>query len=223
MQVWIVGQGQLATELLKGLRVDGTVAAWPGADCARGQPSVVVNAGSGRELDAVVAYGRASQSPLIELSTGSALEGQDMGFAVVVCPNTNILMLKFMSMVQRSGHLFNNHQVRLTESHQAQKTSVPGTAVSLAQALGVPVDAVESVRSVPAQRERLQVPQAHLARHAVHEVVIEDGLCSVRLESRVYGEAPYAHGVGQIVAAVLAHPLQPRCYNVMEFVEQGWL
>ncbi len=223
MQVWIVGQGQLATELLKGLRVDGTVAAWPSADCAGGQPSVVVHAGSGRELDAVVAYCRASQSPLIELSTGSALEGQDMGFAVVVCPNTNILMLKFMSMVQRSGHLFNNHQVRLTESHQAQKTSVPGTAVSLAQALGVPVDAVESVRSVPAQRERLQVPQAHLARHAVHEVVIEDGLCSVRLESRVYGEAPYAHGVGQIVAAVLAHPLQPRCYNVMEFVEQGWL
>ena len=84
MQVWIVGQGQLATELLKGLRVDGTVAAWPGADCARGQPSVVVHAGSGRELDAVVAYCRASQSPLIELSTGSALEGQDMGFAVVV-------------------------------------------------------------------------------------------------------------------------------------------
>ena len=63
MQVWIVGQGQLATELLKGLRVDGTVAAWPGADCARGQPSVVVHAGSGRELDAVVAYCRASQSP----------------------------------------------------------------------------------------------------------------------------------------------------------------
>ncbi|MDI9690464.1 hypothetical protein QM326_38275, partial [Burkholderia cenocepacia] len=69
-------------------------------------------------------------SPLVELSTGSDLETGTYGFPVVLCPNTNILMLKFMSMLETSGHLFRDCDISVTESHQAGKTSVPGTAGS---------------------------------------------------------------------------------------------
>lgn len=223
MQVIVVGAGKLAKELLGALNVAGTVVPWSEALRSQAAQSVVVHAGSGRELEAVVAFCSFTQSPLIELSTGSDLERSVPDFPVVVCPNTNILMLKFMSMLGHSGHLFQNQRVRLIESHQAQKTSVPGTAVSMAHALGLPAGQIHSVRDVGVQRKELHIPDEHLPRHAYHQVLIDDGLCSVKLETRVYGEAPYAHGVAKIVAAVQSHPLESRCYSVMEFVDNGWL
>lgn len=222
-QVIIVGSGQLARELVDSLDAgEGcAVVRWPVAPGTA--PSIVVHAGSGRELAAVAAFCEASGSPLVELATGSVLERGSHGFPVVVCPNTNILMLKFMGMLERSGHLFHGHRIALTESHQAKKTSVPGTAVGMAHALGLAAGDIRSVRSAEVQSRDLHIPKEHLGRHAYHRIDIGDGLCSLTLETRVYGDAPYADGVARIVAAVRAHPLDNRIYSVMEFVHSGWL
>lgn len=224
MQIIIVGTGKLATELLHSLKPGSgdQVMPWEGRAQGAGK-SVVIHAGSGRELGAVTAYCAGTQSPLIELSTGSALESVQHSFPVVVCPNTNILMLKFMAMLAKSGHLFQNHHIQLTESHQATKTSVPGTAVHMAHALGLQDSDIHSVRQAAVQRDELQIPEAHLARHAFHRILIQDGECSLQFETRVYGDSAYADGVGRIVAAVQAHPLENRSYSVMEFVDNGWL
>lgn len=224
MPIIIVGTGKLATELLRLLPTNEEcqVVAW-GKQAPDVGPSIVVHAGSGRELGAAIAYCEATHSPLIELSTGSAVESAQYPFPVVVCPNVNVLMLKFMSMLQRSGHLFRNHHITLTESHQASKTSVPGTAVNLAQSLGVGAGDIHSVRDVDVQRADLQIPEANLGRHAFHRIVIQDGECSLQLETRVYGESAYADGVARIVAAVRAHALEDRVYSVMELVDAGWL
>ena len=76
MQVLVVGTGKLATELLGSHRLDPAtcrVMAW--SDPARGdERSIVVHAGSGRELPAAIEFCRATGSPLVELSTGSDLE-----------------------------------------------------------------------------------------------------------------------------------------------------
>jgi 4-hydroxy-tetrahydrodipicolinate reductase len=45
----------------------------------------------------------------------------------------------------------------------------------------------------------------------------------VMLETRVGGDAPYAQGVAQIVAATAAHVLEDRVYPVMDFIHRGWL
>ncbi|KRD26971.1 dihydrodipicolinate reductase [Acidovorax sp. Root267] len=224
MQVIVVGSGKLARELLGALPSGdaGEVVPW----AAEGLPvekSVVVHAGSGRELQAVSAFCASTQSPLVELSTGSALEHTTVGFPVILCPNTNLLMLKFMAMLERSGHLFRGYRIGLTESHQAQKSSVPGTAVSMAQALGLSPAEIRSVRDPEVQRGELQIPQEHLARHAYHQVLMEDGACSVKLETRVYGDAPYAAGVAHIVAVVRERPLENRRYSIMEFIDNAWL
>jgi hypothetical protein len=224
MQVFIAGTGKLATELLSGLQLDAAfqLTAWsqrgPSLDRA-----IVVHAGSGRELADIAAFCTATHSPLIELSTGSAIEATPHAFPVVLCPNTNILMLKFMAMLAQCGPLFSGYKVQLTESHQASKTSVPGTAVDIAQALGLKADDIVSVRDVAVQRAQLQIPEAALGRHAYHRVRIDDGACHIQLETRVTGDAPYAQGVAQIVAAVAAHGLADRVYPVMDFIRQGWL
>lgn len=224
MQVLIVGSGKLATELLDQLALGAPlkVCQWSNASRTEGR-SVVVHAGSGRELDEVAAYCRKTNSPLVELATGSKLESGSPAFPVVLCPNTNILMLKFMNMLARSGKLFNGYHIDVTESHQAEKRSVPGTAVSVAQALGLSAKDVTSVRDPDEQLSALRIPAEHLSRHAVHAILIEDGACRISLETRVYGASPYADGVSKIVAAVVSRQLESRVYAIDEFVENGWV
>jgi hypothetical protein len=132
-------------------------------------------------------------------------------------------MLKFMSMLERSGHLFHGHRITLAESHQAQKTSVPGTAVGMAHSLGLKDSDVLSIRNLSTQQADLEIPEEHLARHAYHRILIEDGECSLKLETRVFGESPYADGVARIVAAVQNQDLENRLYSIMEFVNNGWI
>lgn len=223
MNVFIVGAGKLAHELLgQSAKFDGSkVHPWLARGGEHGR-SVVVHAGSGRELPEVCSFCHETGSPLLELSTGSML-GAFSGFTVVICANTNILMLKFMSMLRTSGYLFRGSRISLTESHQATKTSVPGTALHIAQSLGLEESDVASIRDPDYQHAVLGFPAAHLERHAFHEVVIESGGCTVKLQSRVDGPAPYVEGVASIVRAVSLHPIENRLYDVTELIELGWL
>jgi len=224
MQVLIVGSGKLATELLDkpSLGAPHFVRRWSRASITEG-PSVVVHAGSGRELDEVIAYCRETNSALIELATGSKLEIASPAFPVVLCPNTNILMLKFMNMLARSGKLFKGYHIEVTESHQAEKRSAPGTAIAIAQSLGLAANEVVSVRDPEEQLMALGIPPEHLSRHAMHGILIEDGACRILLESRVYGASPYADGVAKIVSAVASYQLENRVYAIDEFIEHGWV
>ncbi|WP_175716204.1 dihydrodipicolinate reductase C-terminal domain-containing protein [Burkholderia anthina] len=235
MQVLVVGTGKLATELLRSHQLDPAIChVMPWSDRARAVAghddasrsdarSIVVHAGSGRELPDAIAFCHATGSTLVELSTGSALEADSYDFPVVLCPNTNILMLKFMSMLETSGHLFRDCNISVTESHQAGKTSVPGTAVDIGQSLGVPARDIRSVRDSAEQRDALQIPDDQLGRHAFHRIRIEDGACSLQFESRVYGASPYADGVSRIVDAVRQRDLERRRYSIVEFIRNGWL
>jgi len=224
MQVLIVGSGKLATELLNALTPDSPhgVHRWSRNSTADNS-TVVVHAGSGREIDDVIAYCRNTGASLVELATGSKLESMSPAFPVVLCPNTNILMLKFMNMLAKSGKLFAGHHIEITESHQAEKRSAPGTAIAIAQTLGLPATQVVSVRDPEVQQTALGIPAEHLSRHAVHVIAIEDGACRISLETRVYGASPYADGVAKIVSAIGSRRLENRLYAIDEFIERGWV
>lgn len=224
MQVLIVGSGKLATELLNELSLDAPlmVRRWSNGSTAQG-PSVVIHAGSGRELDDVIAYCNETKAPLVELATGSKLEIASPTFPVVLCPNTNILILKFMNMLASCGKLFKGYHIEVTESHQAEKRSPPGTAIAIAQSLGLSANDVVSVRDPEEQLTTLCIPAKHLGRHAVHAILIEDAVCRIALETRVYGASPYADGVAKILSAVTSRRLENRMYEIDEFVEYGWV
>lgn len=216
----IAGSGKLARELLTGLAPDA--GSWRDRTEA-GAVRAVVHAGSGRELPEILRFCRERTLPLVELSTGTGVAYLADGVPVVVCANANLLMLKFMAMLARSGPWFRGESVRLTESHQAGKTSVPGTAVELAASLGLAPEAIVSERDPALQSGELGIPAADLGRHAFHRIEIGEGDCRLRLETLVTGSAPYAEGVRRIVDAALAHPLEPRCHDVVEFIDKGWL
>ena len=224
MKIIIVGSGKLASELLDrmGKHLDVQIVAWTNKDCTN-EKSIVVHAGSGRELKDVIAYCHQTNSPLVELATGSEIEVTDLTFPVVVCANTNILMLKFMNMLAKAGHVFSGYSIKITESHQVQKQSVPGTAVKMAEALGLNTSDVRSVRDQRAQKVELRIPEEHLDRHAYHQILIEDAACSVTMETRVFGASPYADGVTSIISAIRLIELENRLYTVNEFVDNGWI
>lgn len=224
MNVWIVGSGKLAKELLGGLRLDRAyhIRAW--ADKTDEiTPSIVVHAGSGRELTDIISYCEATDSVLVELSTGTNLENTPLNIPVVLCPNTNILMLKFMSMLSQSGSMFSKYKIDITESHQSSKTSAPGTAIAIAQSLGLQEDDITSVRDSKQQEFEFDIPAQHLDRHAYHRIEILDGVCSIVMETKVLGSSPYAAGVAKIVLAADKNKLEKRLYKVIEFVENGWV
>lgn len=55
----------------------------------------------------------------------------------------------------------------------------------------------------------------------MHRIRISDDVCTVSLESRVMGTAPYARGVGQIVRALQGRELEPRPHHVEELIRAG--
>ncbi|MFZ6676150.1 dihydrodipicolinate reductase C-terminal domain-containing protein [Undibacterium sp. Xuan67W] len=185
--------------------------------------SIVVHAGSGREIDTISEFCSGTASVLVELSTGSSMVGSLPNFPILLCPDTNILMLKFMCMLERSAAMFKSYETEITESHQASKTSVPGTAVQLAQSLDVEERSIVSVRIPSKQSNELNIPHEYLARHAFHRITIQDGPCSILMETRIYGEAPYASGVQQIIGAVRGRSLVNRIYAITEFIDNGWI
>jgi 4-hydroxy-tetrahydrodipicolinate reductase len=224
MRIIVAGTGKLATELMNSdeLRVANTVAPWSNV-IDRTSKSVLVHAGSGRELGSIASYCDQTQSTLIELSTGSKFEFEAMSFPLVICPNTNILMLKFMNLFEVSGHQFRGYDIEVFESHQAGKTSVAGTAVSIANSLEVKEKDIRSVRDANIQRTEFQIPESDLPRHAFHRIEIKDRSCGLRFESIVLGDAPYAAGVVKIIDVLRSRTLESRRYSVMDFVKNGWL
>lgn len=222
--VLIVGGGKLAAELLTGLPklCRMPVLAWGSQTCGSDR-AIVVHAGSGRQLDEVSAFCQRTGSVLIELATGSEIQRRTPSFPVVVCPNVNLLMLRFMAMLSASGHLFKECDISITESHQAAKTSVPGTAVAFAEALGVSAGEIVSIRDPEVQARSLRIPSEYLERHAYHRIVIRDQQGELVLETRVFGPTPYSEGLAKIIDVIQSRSLESRIYNVVELIQNGWL
>jgi hypothetical protein len=131
-------------------------------------------------------------------------------------------MLKFMAMIKSAGHLFAEFDKGLVESHQSDKKTEPGTAMSLAKSLGIPADAIVSIRD-PLIQQQMGIAAEHLGRHAYHRINISDGSVHLAIETKVLGQAPYAEGLVRILEGLDRKTLQPGKYDVVDLVDAGWL
>jgi CheY-like chemotaxis protein len=156
------------------------------------------------------------------LSTGGSPLPADPDFPLIICPNVNMLMLSFMAMIKQASGYFQGHDIRITESHQASKSTKPGTAVHLAQSLGVPEGEIRSERNPKAQNQVLGIPSAYLDRHAYHEIVISDAEVEIRLQTRVLGKSAYASGLARLIELVSKRRPDPGCHDVVDLVTSGY-
>lgn len=218
--ILIVGRGKLAEELLHGLGSPkiSRVVRWDGRDTLEDGRCIVVHAGSGRELGDVVEFCATTGSALLNLSTGDAKFPAAPDFPLVLCPNVNMPMLRFMAMVKRTAGYFRGQEIRITESHQASKSTKPGTAIHLANSLGIPETEIRSERDPKVQHEVLGIPSAFLDRHAYHEIVISDPEVEIRLETRVLGKSAYASGLAKVIEIVAQSRLIPGFHDIVDLI-----
>jgi 4-hydroxy-tetrahydrodipicolinate reductase len=224
-KVFVIGSGKLADAILS----SGSsfhfceVIKWEAKNQALQEKVIIVHAGSGRQLPECIAFCGKTESIMIELSTGLATETMDPNFTLIVCPNTSILVLKLLNIVKLFGHYFESDKISISESHQASKKSVPGTAFSFAKSLNFPVEKIESVRNPSLQKNEIGIPIEYLDKHAYHKIVIEDGLDEVSIETKVLGHQSYVNGVKKVIEAVIKYPLEKKRYSVFELIDKRML
>jgi hypothetical protein len=88
----------------------------------------------------------------------------------------------------------------------------------MAKFLGLPKEAIESVRDPLIQEEIIGIPSDRLIRHAYHKISIHDGSVNLVMETRVFGQAPYASGLARIIEAIYKRELKPGTYDVLALV-----
>lgn len=222
--IYVVGSGRLAQAILShpGVPSGLHVVRWGRSAPDSSRPAIVLHAGSGREMAECLDFCARTRSVFVQLSTGLEAPSSSPGHPVVVCPNTSILVLKLLSLLGAHPGFFLDHQISLTESHQATKTSEPGTAFAFADFLGMAREEIRSIRDPKIQKDEIGIPAEHLPAHAWHRITIRDASTEISLETKVLGLASYAEGAWEIVRAARDARLEERTYSVLEVLEASW-
>ncbi|HET6557562.1 MAG TPA: dihydrodipicolinate reductase C-terminal domain-containing protein [Prolixibacteraceae bacterium] len=225
MKIIVAGSGKLANAILTAdLTFEGCERIkWENSGQNIHTKSILVHAGSGRQLMECFEFCERTKSVFIELSTGLETEVMNPDFPLIICPNTSILVLKTLHMLKTSGHRFENYEISITESHQSTKTTEPGTAFAFAQALKYPTDKIVSVRDPGVQYNNMGIPEEYLDKHAYHKIALKDGKDKITIETKVLGHDSYARGVKQIIESVLKYNLENKRYTVLDLIDMNML
>jgi len=220
LEVLVVGRGKLANELFEGLSGDviSRAVRWEDRSKTSLGSNIVVHAGSGRELPEVIDYCTKTNTLLFELSTADSMIPDIVNFPVIICPNVNLQMLRFMAMVRQASRYFKGQTIEVTESHQATKKTKPGTAIYLANQLGVSESEIRSERNPERQQKIFGIPNEYLSRHAYHKIAITSPDAEITLETRVLGKTAYATGLSEIIAMVTQMDLRSGRHDIVDLV-----
>ncbi len=210
MFLYVVGSGALAQEIRSACAEagDGALKWHKRAQWSYG--AIVVHTGSGREFEAACRWCTTYRVPMIQAATGiDAHEPQTPRFPFVKAPNLAAEVVVFMDHIMPAAlALLDLGMVpELTESHQASKTSVAGTAQAIARPLGL------SSNDITSFRDRAEP-------HAEHRISFRNPGVGVRVELTVSvsGRRAYALGALRLGEQLMNKYalLQNRIYSVSE-------
>lgn len=225
MKIFVVGTGKLATAIFAAnLSFEfSEIVKWQTQHQFLNEKSLIVHAGSGRQLKECLEFCLRTNSAFIELSTGLETEDIEPEFPLIICPNTSILILKTLYVIKTFGSLFENYKISVTESHQSTKKTEPGTAYSFANSLKSPLNEIISIRDQKIQQKKIGIPDEFLDRHAYHKIKIQDGYDEVTIETKVLGHSSYTHGIMTIIETVIKQQLENKKYTVLDLIENKML
>jgi 4-hydroxy-tetrahydrodipicolinate reductase len=230
LQYVIIGKGHLADYLqenllrngkAEGLSVDSIVN-WDFPQKNNEICKVLIHAGSGRQLSEALLYCQTTGSTLIQASTGINYDAQlpdKLNYILIEAPNLSIPIIKLLYMLKKNGNLFKTYDIRIIESHQARKTSLPATAKAMAESFELPISKIESIRDPIIQKNELHIPEENIDRHARHLIEIKEGKCTLKIESEVLGYDSYIHGTIAITKAL--YKIEKGKYFITDLVERG--
>lgn len=202
IDVIVVGNGRLARSMRNNPPYDLDVHTLN--DTMSDQPSVVIHAGSGSELPRAIAWCTATNSTLVQASSGiepSLLS--ELPFPVIDAPNLAIAIAQFTEILPAIDVALRNAGLTPTlyESHRSSKTTPAATAEQIATLVGLPQNAT-NIRDANEQLDR-GVPAHWLDQHAYHWLTYHGALeVTIEIAIKVNGLAAYISGANRIVREV---------------------
>ncbi len=196
----VVGNGKLADTIVINFPAYSTLSVKRYFSGIRADDeSVFVHIGSGRQYEESLTAALHSGAAYIQAATEKdiAMKEPPSGTITYVnAPNLDIRIIKFIYLLRIAGELFHGDHITVTESHQAEKKSLPGTALKFCEYLGVPKESLVSIRD-PAQQRKMSINS--LQQHAYHRISIGDEDSSLCFETKIDGALSYVKGMAVIV------------------------
>ena len=220
IDVVVVGNGLLARSMRGNPPYDLDVRTLN--DTSSDQPSVVIHAGSGRELKRAIRWCVVTRSTLVQASSGiEASLLSELPFPVIDAPNLSIAVAQFTEVLPAIDAALRNAGLAPTlyESHRSSKTTPAATAERIADLVGLPQNA-SSIRDANEQLDR-GVPARWLDQHAYHWLTYQGGLeVTIEIAIKVNGLAAYVSGANRIVREIAnkRDRLENRRYTIPELL-----
>ena len=221
MKIFIVGSGKLANAILNSKLSfqSSKILKWEEKYLSFKEKSILVHAGSGRQIDECLEFCSLTKSIFIELSTGLGTEKITPDFPLIVCPNTSILVLKVIQFLKTFGKELEDYQISVTESHQSSKKTEAGTAIAIANTLQMPQSQIISIRDTEIQKKQIRISKKFLNQHAYHKIEIKNGEEEViSIQTKVLGHVPYVNGLKTIIESILKKEPGNKKYSVEDII-----
>ena len=221
----VVGQGKLANAIISTLpELDRNSGIFNNIQTYGDQtnlatPAIIVHVGSGRQYQECLTMALKHRCIFIQAATEKdiPMKPPTPGEIIFInAPNLDLRLIKLFYWLKLGSDLFQQDEITITESHQATKTSIPGTAYRMCDILGIDHSNVASIRDPDLQRE-LQIKT--LDQHAYHQLLIGSGESQIKIETKIEGSASYVKGLYEILNSIPKTPV--RNYEVEELLVKG--
>lgn len=179
---------------------------------------VAVHFGSGRELLPLIEWCQSNEVSLIQGSTGQVLP-DEVPIPIVDAPNLSLPIIKLLGQILPVLKIaFGDMDITITESHQASKTSVPGTAKTMAKTFEVDEKNIVSIRQKEVQR-LLGIPEKNLDGHGYHWINFQGQGVDISVSTKVNGRRTYAEGTLTIADTLIRTPIKlNQVYDITDFM-----
>jgi 4-hydroxy-tetrahydrodipicolinate reductase len=196
----IVGNGKLATaiqnQLPAYLRIE-TIPYTP--EVPADSDPVFVHVGSGRQYSESLNLAISCGASYVQAATGKEFPMEPPAQAAIRfihAPNLDLSIIRLFHLLKTAGDLFHGEPVTITESHQKEKQSTPGTAVKFCDYLNLPRERIVSIRDPLVQKE---LGIRNTGHHAFHRIAIGDEHSKITIETSVEGATGYVRGLARIL------------------------
>ena len=199
----IIGNGKLSDAVMKNFHLYSgiPVKSFSEGVTVSGQ-TIFVHMGSGRQYDEALKIAIGNNSSFIQASTEKDIPMKVPirgDFKYISAPNLDLNIIRLFYLLSLAGDLFSGETVTVTESHQKEKASKPGTAIKICGYLNCPEEHIVSIREPEKQKE---MGISNLGQHAYHEIKIGSDQSSISFTTKVEGADGYVKGLARIVESV---------------------
>lgn len=219
-EIIIIGNGKLAQSFFKHFRDYSAIPlkryqTGISSDCQDNNERIYIHLGSGRQFQEALEHGSSYIQAATEKNFPLAPPSQNR-IRYIDAPNLDLKIIKLFHWLKAADKLFKDESISITESHQADKQSQPGTAIQFCDILGIPKTQIVSIRDPEAQKK---IGITNLEQHAYHKIQWGDEDSGITIEAKVEGSISYVKGLAKIVQCLSG--LRTGTYNISDLVELG--